>query len=261
MVNGKIYFGTNTKMYKSNSETVEFLTELEKYTADLSRDTMQLFVIPSYVTLPDAVKAVSQDNIRIGAQNVGWADEGQFTGEISTHMLDELGISLAMVGHSERRHVFGETDEEENKKVCHLLDRGYTALLCIGETDWEKEHGISDEVLRTQLKVGFYGVDPAKADQIWVAYEPVWAIGVNGKPASAEYANEKHKVIRDCLTELFGDAAAQIPVLYGGSVNNENACPLIRQPYVDGLYIGRSAWHADNFNSIIRSVLDTVFSK
>ena len=120
----------------------------------------------------------------------------QFTGEISPLMLQEAGIGLVMIGHSERRHVFGETDIEENKKVLCALEHGFKTLLCIGETAEEKEFGISAEVLRTQLKVGFHGVSAEDAKNIWVAYEPVWSIGVNGTPASADYAEEMHKVIK-----------------------------------------------------------------
>lgn len=251
----KFYFGTNLKMYKNIKDTTDYLTLLEKLTSDISRDDMELFVIPSYTSLPAATNAVSQNNIRLGAQNMGWADEGQFTGEISPLMLEELGIRLVMTGHSERRHVFHETDIEENLKVKCGIDHGYTTLLCIGETDEEKEYGISDEVLRTQLKVGFHGLSPENAANVWVAYEPVWAIGVNGKPASVEYAQEKHHVIKQCLKEIFNDTADEIPVLYGGSVNPQNANELIVQPDIDGLFVGRSAWHADDFNKLIRDAM------
>lgn len=251
----KFYFGTNLKMYKNIKDTTDYLTSLERLTSDISRDEMELFVIPSYTSLPAATDAVSQNNIRLGAQNMGWADEGQFTGEISPLMLEEIGIGLVMIGHSERRHVFHETDIEENMKVRCSIEHGYTTLLCIGETDEEKEYGISDEVLRTQLKVGFHGLSPEDAKKVWVAYEPVWAIGVNGKPASVEYAQEKHHVIKQCLKEIFNDKADEIPVLYGGSVNPQNSNELIVQPDIDGLFVGRSAWHADDFNKLIRDAI------
>ena len=251
----KFYFGTNLKMYKNIKDTTDYLTSLERLTSDISRDEMELFVIPSYTSLPAATDAVSQNNIRLGAQNMGWADEGQFTGEISPLMLEELGIGLVMIGHSERRHVFHETDIEEHLKVKCGVEHGYTTLLCVGETDEEKEFGISDEVLRTQLKVGFHGLAPEDAKKVWVAYEPVWAIGVNGKPASVEYARKKHHVIKECLKEIFNDYADEIPVLYGGSVNPQNANELIVQPDIDGLFVGRSAWHADDFNKLIRDAI------
>ena len=184
---------------------------------------------------------------------MSWEDQGQFTGEISPLMLKELGLDLVMIGHSERRHVFGETDVEENKKVKAALNHGFTTLLCIGETAEEKKFGISAEVLRTQLKIGFHDVPAKQANNIWVAYEPVWSIGVNGTPASADYAEEMHKVIKNCLREIFGEAADEIPVLYGGSVNPENANELIVQPSIDGLFTGCAAWDADKFNMLIRN--------
>mgnify|MGYP000223060953 CR=1 FL=1 len=166
-----------------------------------------------------------------------------------------------MIGHSERRHVFGETDEEENRKVKTALKHGFQTLLCIGETAEEKQYGISAEILRTQLKIGFYGVDQQDAGKIWVAYEPVWSIGVNGTPATAGYAEKMHRVIKDTLKEIFPDAGRNIPVLYGGSVNPENADQLIVQPSIDGLFVGRSAWNADNFDKLIRSAKTSAQSK
>ncbi len=171
-------------------------------------------------------------------------------------MLKETGTEIVEIGHSERRHVFGETDDMENKKVLCALEHDLTPLLCIGETADQKRLGLSDEVLRTQLKAGLYQVAEDKAKTLMVAYEPVWAIGVNGIPASAEYVAEKHGVIRAALRELFGEETAdEIPILYGGSVNNANATELIVLPNVDGLFIGRSAWEAENFNKIIRDCI------
>lgn len=253
----KFYFGTNTKMYKTIKDTVEFISRLQELTADISRDDIQLFVIPSYTTLRDANETKDANLLMVGAQNMGWEEQGQFTGEISPLMLKEVGTDLVMIGHSERRHVLGETDEEENKKVLCALDHDFTTLLCVGETDDQKEHGISAEIIRIQLKKGLYGVTPEQTEKLWIAYEPVWAIGVNGKPATKEYAEEIHIVIRETLIELFGEEAGNaIPVLYGGSVNPGNAVGLSKMEHIDGLFIGRSAWQADNFNKIIRDVLE-----
>ena len=253
----KLYFGSNLKMYKDIRETCAYLQELAERTKDISRDEIELFIIPSFTTLSDAVKSIDRSLIRLGAQNMCWEDQGQFTGEISPLMLKELGLDLVMIGHSERRHVFGETDIEENKKVLAGLKHGMRTLLCIGETGEEKEYGISAEILRQQLIVGFHGVDPSMAGQIWVAYEPVWSIGVNGTPATAEYAEAMHKVIKQCLREIFGPEADQIPVLYGGSVNPGNANELIVQESIDGLFTGRSAWQADKFDVLIRDAIKT----
>lgn len=253
----KLYFGSNLKMYKNVRETVDFLSRLQILSGDLDREKYELFIIPSFTSLMKASEETDQNLIRLGAQNMCWEEQGQFTGEISPLMLQELGLQIVELGHSERRHVFGERDQELNLKVKAALSHGFTALLCIGETEEQKEYGISNEVLRTQLKVGFYHVAPEAIDHIWVAYEPVWAIGVNGKPATAEYAQEKHHVIRETLIEVFGEKGAKIPVLYGGSVNPGNANDLIVLPDVDGLFVGRAAWDADKFNELIRNAIRT----
>lgn len=257
MSNKKLYFGTNLKMYKDIKSTTEYVSELVKKTKDISRGEIEieLFVIPSYTSLSDTVKCADRSYIKIGAQNMCWEEEGQFTGEISPLMLKELNLDIVEIGHSERRHIFGESDEEENKKVHSALKHGFTVLLCIGETQKEKEYHTSDEVLRTQLKIDFSNVKPENADKIWVAYEPVWAIGVNGIPASVDYAEKKHRVIKDALREIFGTAGDKIPVLYGGSVNPGNANELIIQPSIDGLFVGRSAWNADDFDKLIRDAI------
>jgi len=257
----KLYFGSNLKMYKNIHDTVEYLQNLVEYTKDLSRDEIELFIIPSYTTLESASKNVDHAFVKIGAQNMCWEDEGQFTGEVSPLMLKEIGIDLVMIGHSERRHVFGETDIEENKKVKAALNHGFTTLLCIGETAEEKSYGISPEVLRTQLKIGFHDIPVSQIPNIWVAYEPVWSIGVNGTPATADYAEEMHKVIKQTLLDIFGDAGADIPVLYGGSVNPGNASDLIVQPSIDGLFTGRAAWQADKFDKLIRDAKTAFESK
>jgi len=248
----KLYFGSNLKMYKGIRDTNEYLKKLADNTRDFSRDEMELFIIPSYTSLPDAVRQTDSKLIRLGAQNMGWEDEGQFTGEISPCMLEEMGINLVMIGHSERRHVFGETNVEENRKVKAALRHGFGVLLCVGETLEEKEYGIAEEVLRTQLKVGFHGVDAEQVKHLWVAYEPVWSIGVGGTPASADYAEHIHKILRSTLQELFGEDGTHIPLLYGGSVNPDNASGLIVQDNIDGLFVGRAAWDADRFDALIR---------
>lgn len=255
----KLYIGTNLKMYKTIAQTVEYLGQLCALAEDIP--DIELFVIPSFTSLESAKKSVTKSRIRLGAQNMCWEDEGQFTGEISPPMLKEVGVDIIEIGHSERRHVFGESDEEINKKVRAAVNRGFTALLCVGETGEQKSLGISDEILSIQLKAGLSGVSKDDINRLWIAYEPVWAIGVNGTPASAEYAAGKHHVIKSVLGALYGDGGFKIPVLYGGSVNPGNANELIAQPYIDGLFIGRSAWDADSFNSIIRRALPVFIGK
>ena len=255
----KKYFGSNLKMYKNVAQTESYLKELADRTRELCMQNpdMELFILPSYTSLETASKSTDQSEIRLGAQNMCWEDEGQFTGEISPVMLEELDLHLVMVGHSERRHVFGESNIEENKKMLAAMKHGFTGLLCIGETKEEKGYGIADEVLRTQIKVGLHGIAAEDLDKVWIAYEPVWAIGVNGVPAPVEYAQEKHHVIRETLRELYGEAADVVPALYGGSVNLENATRLFVQPDIDGLYVGRVAWDAKRFAGLIADCLAT----
>ncbi len=253
----RFYFGSNLKMYKNIKETTSYLKELVDLTGDISREDMTLFIIPSFPTLASASSCIDHSLCLLGAQNMHPAEQGQFTGEVSPLMLQEIGTDLVMIGHSERRHVFGETDPEENAKVLSALSHGFRALLCIGETAEEKAYGISREVLRTQLKIGLHNVSTKDLDRIWIAYEPVWSIGVQGTPASPDYAQEMHRAIRKCLIELFGDRAKDIPCLYGGSVNPQNADSLIIQPDIDGLFVGRAAWEAQKFNSLIRQAIHT----
>lgn len=249
----KLLFGTNLKMYKGISETVSFIVQLNNLLADLENEVVP-FVFPSYTSLSNAVAVNSQKFILLGAQNMHPEKRGQFTGEISPLMLQEIGLDLVEIGHSERRTQFGETDEEENAKVLSALSHGFRALLCIGETSTQKLNGVSDEVFRTQIKIGLKNVQPEDAERIWIAYEPVWAIGVNGTPASPEYVKEKHAIIREILDTLFPNS--RIPVLYGGSVNPDNAESLISLENVDGLFVGRAAWDAEAFNQLIRQTLE-----
>lgn len=255
----KIYIGTNTKMYKTIKDSVDFVTALAEKTQEIPRDKMELFVIPSYTAIGPARVAVSKELITIGAQNMHWAQQGQFTGEISPLMLQEVGAEIIELGHSERRHKMGEQDVDINKKVLSSLSNGFRPLLCIGETKDQKDEGETVKTLGLQLKIGLDGVKKEDIPKIMVAYEPVWAIGVEGIPASAEYAEEIHKEIRGLLLELLGEKSGSIPLLYGGSVNNDNFSELISREEVDGLFIGRSAWDADNFANIINAVYKQMF--
>ena len=257
MARKKIIAG-NWKMNMTPSEAVELVNTLKPLVANDEVDVV--FCVPAIDIIP-AMEAAKGTNIQIGAENMYFEEKGAFTGEISPNMLVDAGVKYVIIGHSERRHVFGETDVEENKKVKAALNHGFTTLLCIGETAEEKDFGISAEVLRTQLKIGFHDVPVSQVPNIWVAYEPVWSIGVNGTPASADYAEKMHKVIKACLREIFGDVADEIPVLYGGSVNPGNANELIVQPSIDGLFTGRAAWQADNFDKLIRDAKATYEAK
>lgn len=258
----RLYIGTNTKMYKTASDICTYLSRLLFLTGDIQDEALELFVLPPFTSLAAAKGTVKDGNIRIGAQNMSWEERGAFTGEISSAMIGETGADIVMIGHSERRHILRETDRDEEKKMARALADGFTALLCIGEDLEEKEYGISDEILRIQLKTGLHSVTPANAERLWIAYEPVWAIGEGGIPASEAYANERHSVIRETLLSLYGNkTGGGIPILYGGSVNSSNAEALIKMPYIDGVFIGRSAWDADNFSDIIHSVLPVYHKK
>lgn len=260
MTKRRVYLGTNTKMYKNIAQTCSFLKELSELTAGLSRERLELFVIPSYTALEAARKAVPPSIVKLGAQNMAWLDEGPLTGEISPLMLREVGVEIVEIGHSERRHILRENLGIIREKVLCAAGHGFTVLLCVGETAEEKETGCMDDVLRIQLKTALHGLSPECLGRLWVAYEPVWAIGENGIPASGEYAEARHKALRETLCQLFGQRAAEaIPLLYGGSVNSENAVGLIGMDHIDGLFIGRSAWDAKQFSAIIRDVLDSVY--
>lgn len=251
----KWYMGTNTKMYKTIAETNEFVSRLCELTKDISRDKFELFVIPSFTTLDQASRNRDARLLKLGAQNMCWEEKGQYTGEISPLMLQEVGCDLVMIGHSERRHVFYETDEMERQKVRCAVEHGFTALLCIGETEKEKEDGKSEETLVRQIREGLADIEPEETDRIWIAYEPVWAIGVQGKPITVDYADRMLSNIRLELIKMFGENGSNIPIFYGGSVNNQNATELAACKEINGLFIGRSAWNADKFNQLIRMVL------
>jgi len=250
-----IYFGSNLKMYKTSKETLAYLNTLAEKTKDLPRDKVKLFIIPSYTSLELAVRAIDQGCIKLGAQNMCAQESGQFTGEISPLMLKEIGVELILVGHSERRHIFGENDYVENEKVLAALKNGFTTLLCVGETKAQKDYKAAEEILGLQIKIGLNSVQEDDLSRVWLAYEPVWSIGVEGIPADKAYVEKMHQYIKKTLRDMFGEKGNMIPVLYGGSVNPGNARELSQQHSVDGLFIGRAAWDADSFNKLIRSVL------
>ena len=252
----KLYFGSNFKMYKNIQATEAYLQAITDATSSVDRRQIQFFFIPSFTSLESASNSSVRDKFMLGAQNMCWESEGQYTGEISPEMLKELGVDLVMIGHSERRHCFGETNEVENKKVLKALEYGFTTLLAVGETKEEKEFGVGIDTIRTQSKIGLHNVTPRQAaEKIWIAYEPVWSIGTNGTPAPVEYAQNIHHEIRKCLVELFGDYGNNIPLLYGGSVNPENGTKLITQPDINGLFTTRTAFQVDSFAKLIQDAI------
>lgn len=255
----KLYFCTNTKMAKGLYESLTYLETLCSLAADLSTDLLELAVMLPYPVLYPARKLDLPDTMLLGAQNVCGEADYTFTGEIPAFLLSELGMDCVMAGHSERRHKLGETDTEINKKVLSALSSGLTVFLSISETAEEKKANISDETLRIQLKRCLAGVSHTQTSHLRILYEPSWAIGKNSSAVQPVYVEKRHQTIRNCLCECFGKkVGSSIPLIYGGSVNADNALSLIDQPHIDGLGLGRSAWDAENFNQIIRQVLQHV---
>ena len=251
-----LYLGTNLKMYKTNRDTAEYISLLSALTGDLDPDRLQLFVIPSFPAIADASRLADHRRIQIGAQNMHWAESGPFTGEVTPLMLRELSVDIVELGHSERRHVFGETEEMIRLKTDSALRHGFTVLLCVGETAGEKEAGRMDEVLRGQLAAALDGLSPECADRLWIAYEPVWAIGAHGQQAEPGYAGCRFREIRGALLRLWGRRGEEVPLLFGGSVNAENAESYLQLSEVNGLFIGRSAWDAFRFSELIHSLAE-----
>lgn len=209
----------------------------------------QFFAIPPYTHLQRANALVEGKGVLLGTQNSHWLSCGPYTGEISPEWLLDLGVSIVELGHSERRAYYHENDWDLNKKVRAVQIRGMTALLCIGENSQEKEFGVTEEILRRQLKIALK--DNCGTQNLWVAYEPVWAIGETGTPAEPSYVGWVHSMIRKTLCELFGPEADSVPLLYGGSVNPDNCEAFSELDEVNGLFIGRSAWDIVQFEDIL----------
>ena len=246
--NRKTVIAGNWKMNKTAPETTALIEEI-RAAADCK--ACEVVVCPPFTNLQAACDAAAGSGIQVGAQNVHFAQSGAYTGEISTDMLRALGVTHVIVGHSERRQYFGETDETVNKRLTAALDAGLTAILCVGETEMQREQGVTDEVIRSQLKIALGGVSAEKIAQLIVAYEPVWAIGT-GKTATAAQAEEVCAMIRATVRELYGDAAAEgLTIQYGGSMKPGNAAELLSQPDIDGGLIGGAALKAADFAAII----------
>lgn len=243
------WVGTSWKMNKRLAEAIDFAEALAGFVPGLD-DRIQPFVIPPFTAVRDVKQALSRTRIKVGAQNMHWADAGAWTGEISPLMLTDCGLDLVELGHSERREHFGETDHAVGLKTAAAVKHGLIPLICVGETFAERESGKAEAVLTAQVQGALQFLEgEARGEKILFAYEPVWAIGDKGIPASSDYADRQHALIKQV-------AAALLPatplVLYGGSVNPGNAAELIGQPHVDGLFIGRSAWHADGYIDILQ---------
>ncbi|MGY2994250.1 MULTISPECIES: triose-phosphate isomerase [Mesorhizobium] len=243
------WVGTSWKMNKTLAEALDFAGALAGFVAGFD-DRIQPFVVPPFTAVREVGQALSATRIKVGAQNMHWADAGAWTGEISPVMLNDCGLDLVELGHSERREHFGETDRTVGLKTAAAVKHGLIPLICVGETLAERESGKADEVLTSQVEGALRFIEGgAREAKILFAYEPVWAIGDKGIPASSDYADKQQALIKKVAGGLLPTVP---PVLYGGSVNPGNAAELIAQPNIDGLFIGRSAWQAEGYIDILR---------
>jgi L-erythrulose 1-phosphate isomerase len=242
-----LVFGTNFKMHQTAAESAAFFRDLAASPA--AGDDARLFVIPPFTSLAAVCELARADGGRfwVGAQNIHWAPEGAWTGEVSAGMLVALGVDLVLLGHAERRTHFHEDDRDLNKKVLAAAAAGLRVLLCVGETADERAFGVGPETVARQLKIGLHDLPAAALPRLLIAYEPVWSIGAGGTPASPADVEPIATLIRRTLGDRFGAAADPVPVLYGGSVNPGNAGPFVAVPGIDGLFVGRAAWTVDGF--------------
>ncbi len=239
----------NWKMYKTAAETTQFFEKFNPLVANSTH--CEIVIAPTFVNIPAAVAATQGTRIGIGGQNLYWAKEGAFTGEISGPMLKAVGCGWVIIGHSERRQYFGETDATVLQRTLAALEAGLKPIVCVGEKLEVRESGKTAELLTSQFDGGIAGLTPEQFAKIVIAYEPVWAIGT-GKTATPEIAADAHRVIRACATAKFGaDAASKVRILYGGSVKPDNIKVLMAQTEVDGVLVGGAALDANSFASIV----------
>ena len=239
----------NWKMFKTPAETTAFFEKFLPLVAQSGH--CEIVICPSYTNLAPAVDAARGSAVQVGAQNIAWAKEGAFTGEVSGPMLKAAGVSHVIIGHSERRQYFGETDATVLKRTQAALEYGLTPIVCVGELKEEREGGRTEAVLVTQFQGGIAGLTPDQFAKIVIAYEPVWAIGT-GLTATPEIAADAHRVIRAQVREKFGkEAADAVRILYGGSVKPDNVKSLMAQPEIDGSLVGGASLEAQSFSSIV----------
>ena len=243
----KILAAGNWKMNETPSETKALIAEMVKTCAS---DTVDVLLCVPAIDIPAAVEAAKGSNIQIGAENMYFEESRAFTGEISPAMLVDAGVKYVIIGHSERRQYFAETDQTVNKKVLKALEHGLVPVMCCGETLEQREQGVTMDWIRQQVKIGLNGVTPEDAKKVIIAYEPIWAIGT-GKTATSDQAEEVCKGIRDLLRELYGDDVAETTrVLYGGSVKPANAAELFAKEDIDGGLVGGASLKA-SFGDIV----------
>ena len=246
MARRKIIAG-NWKMNMTPSEAVELVNTLKPLVANEEVDVV--FCVPAIDIVP-VVEAVKGSNIQVGAENMYFEEKGAYTGEISPNMLVDAGVKYVILGHSERREYFGETNEDINKKMHKAFEHGLTPIMCCGESLEQREQGVTMDFIRQQVKVGFLGLTAEQAKEAVIAYEPIWAIGT-GKTATTEQAQEVCKAIRECIAEEYDEATAEaIRIQYGGSVNAATAPELFAQADIDGGLVGGAALKPD-FGKIV----------
>lgn len=240
----------NWKMYKTPDQTREFFNSFLPMVKGHTRD--EIAVHPPFVCVHVAVEAARGSNVSIGGQNMHWEKEGAFTGETSSGMLLAVGCTHVIIGHSERRQYFGETDDTVNLKAKAALEAGLIPIVCVGEVLEEREAGLTEDVLRRQCLRAFNAISGKKAHKLVVAYEPVWAIGT-GKTATPQMAADAHALIRNEASKAFGDEmAANLRILYGGSVKPENVKALMAQEEIDGALVGGASLDPKSFTSIVK---------
>jgi triosephosphate isomerase (TIM) len=245
----KKIIAANWKMYKTPEQSRQFMEEFLPLVAGHSRD--EIVICPPFVDIATVAEKAGGSAVEVGAQNVYWEKEGAFTAEISGEMLLGAGCKWVIVGHSERRQYFGETDDTVNRRLKVALEAGLAPILCVGEVREEREAGITGDVLRRQCSRAFNGISARKSAKMAIAYEPVWAIGT-GLTATPEMANEAHLLIRQEAANNFGeDFARQLRILYGGSVKPENAHQLLSQEEIDGALVGGASLNPESFSKIV----------
>jgi triosephosphate isomerase (TIM) len=245
----KSLIAANWKMYKTPAESKAFIEAFLPLVAGHTRDEIAIF--PSVTSLATVVEAAAGSDIKVGLQNMHFAEEGAFTGETCASMLLAVGATHVLIGHSERRQYFGETDEIVNKKLHTALKHKIVPVVCVGEHLHEREAGHTAQVLCTQLQGALASITPEAAESIVIAYEPVWAIGT-GRTATPAMAVEAHLTVRAEIAKLLGDKVAEeVRILYGGSVKPENACELLCENEIDGALVGGASLKPDSFSAII----------
>ena len=240
----------NWKMHKTSSEAVETAGELVELVADTA--DVDIMIAPVFTALDPVSKIVKNSRVGLGAQNLHWEKEGAYTGEISAAMLVSAGCQYVIIGHSERRQFFGETDETVNKRIRAAIDAPLIPIFCVGETEAERTAGQTFSVLDKQVKKGLEGYFPKDLATLVIAYEPVWAIGT-GKTATKDQAQEAHQYIRSLVEANFGaDLSDAVRILYGGSVKPDNAAELMKMPDIDGALVGGASLAAKSFSQIVK---------